>query len=103
MESANFINLVIAYYKDKIQKELLDKFKEESCRLLQADADARRMTAREDILTMAKLKMELEKFKLTYNQISSTCGSMDAIDSYIREIEIKIRQLSFKKNHPRIL
>ncbi len=57
MESANFIELAVAFYKDKVQQELLEKFRVESHLLLQADAEARRSRARENILAMARLKM----------------------------------------------
>lgn len=99
MESANFIELAIAYYKDKVQQELLEKFRVESRLLLQADADARRAKAREIIMAMARLKIELRKFKITYNMLSGRCGSIKAIDVYLREIEVKIKKLSYQKNN----
>ena len=99
MESNDLITLAIAYYKDKTQKELLERFREASCRLMEADADSRRSKAHEDIMSMAKFKMELEQFKLEYGRITSTCGSIEAIDSYIREVECRIKQLSYKKNN----
>lgn len=99
MESANIIELAIAYYKDKVQHELLEKFQVESRLLLDADADARRTVARENIMAMAKLKNEMEKFKFIYNQLSVTCGSIKAIDEYLREIELKIKTLSYRKNN----
>jgi len=99
MESANFFDLAIVYYKDKVQQELLEEFRVESRLLLEADADARRSMAREDIMVMARLKIELEKFKFTYNKLSGTCGSIDAIDEYLREIELKVKKLSYRKNN----
>lgn len=98
MESANFIELAIAYYKDMVQQELMEKFRVESRRLLQADADARRAMARENIMAMAQLRIELEKFKFIYNKLSGICGSMDAIDEYIRDVETRIKKLSYSKN-----
>ena len=99
MESANFIELAIAYYKDKVQQELLEKFRVESRLLLQADAEARRTIARENIMAMARLRIELEKFKYIYSRLSGTCGSFDAIDEYLGGIESKIRMLSYRKNN----
>lgn len=99
MESANFIELVIALCKDKVQQELLDRFVAESRLLSEADADARRTLAREDIMTMVRLKKELAKFTLIYNRISVSCGPIPAVDDYIRDIEKMIKQLSFKKNN----
>lgn len=99
MESANFIELAIAYYKDKVQKELLEKFRVESRLLLQADAEARRTVARENVLAMARLKIELNKFKYIYNKLSGTCGTIQSIDDYLREIETKVKKLSYQKNN----
>ena len=99
MESANFIELAIAYYKDKVQQELLEKFRVESRLLLQADAEARRTIARENIMAMARLRIELEKFKYIYRRLSGTCGSIDSIDEYLRRIESKVRMLSYRKNN----
>lgn len=101
MESANFLELAIAYYKDKVQQELLEKFRVESRLLLQADADARRTKARENILAMARLRTELEKFKFIYNRLSGTCGSIEAVDQYLRKIETKVKKLSYNKNNIR--
>ena len=99
MESSNFIELAVAIYKDNVQRELIEKFRVESRRLLEADAEARRSKARENILAMAKLKNELCKFKLTYSKICGTCGNVEAVDNYLRGIEKKVKLLSYKKNH----
>lgn len=99
MESANLIEIAVAYYKDKVQQELLEKFRVESRLLLQADADARRTIARENILAMAQLRIELDKFKFIYNRLSETCGTIDAIDEYLKEIEAKVKKLSYQKNY----
>lgn len=101
MGSANFIELAIAYYKDKVQQELLEKFQVESRLLLQADADARRFKARENIEAMAHLKRELEKFKFVYTMVSRNGGSIQAIDDYLDGIEMRIRMLSYCKNNIR--
>jgi len=99
METNDLITLAIAYYKDKVQNELLERFREETYLLMEADADSRRMKAHEDIMSMGKLENKLKKFKFHYGRITSTCGSMEAIDSYIREIECRIKQLSYKTNN----
>ena len=99
MESANFIELAIEYYKDKVQQELLEKFRVESRLLLQADAEARRTIARENIMAMALLRIELKKFKYIYSRLSGTCGSIDSIDEYLCGIESKVRMLSYRKNN----
>lgn len=65
MECANFVEPAVAFYKDKIERELLEKFQEESRLLLQADAEARRAKARENILAMSRLKIELQNLFLS--------------------------------------
>lgn len=99
MESSDFIELALAYYKDKVQQDLLERLCVESRLLLQADADARRTMAREDIKAMARLRIELDKFKFIYTRLSSTYGSIEAIDEYLREIESKVKRLSYHKNN----
>lgn len=99
MESNKIISLALAYYKDKVQREVMERFREESMLLLKADADARRMKARENILAMVKLKNELVKFKWIYDSISNDYGSVEALDEYIRQIEVRIRLHSFRKNN----
>ena len=99
MECANFVELAVAFYKDKTERELLEKFQEESRLLLQADAEARRAKARENILAMSRLKIELQKFILIYDKISSSCGKIEAVDSCISDIKKKIKLLSYQKNH----
>lgn len=101
MDSANIIEIAIAYYKDKTQQELLEKFQVESRHLIQADADARRTIAREDIITMEKLKLELQKFEFAYNRISSSCGKIEEIEAYISGIKTRLKWLSYKKNNSR--
>ena len=47
------IELAISYYKDKVQQEVIKKFRVESRRLLKADADARR-AEKGEIIKLAK-------------------------------------------------
>lgn len=70
------IELAISYYKDKVQQEVIEKFRAESRLLLQADADARRATGRGIIHSMARLKIQLAIFKFEYNRLVEKCGSI---------------------------
>lgn len=92
------IELAISYYKDKVQQEVIEKFRVESRLLLQADADARRAKVSEIIHSMARLKIQLARFKLEYNRLVEKCGSIQALDEYIRDIENHIKKLSREKN-----
>lgn len=98
-EKLVFLQGLNGLYKDKVQQELLEELRVESRLLLQADADARRTIAREDIKAMVRLKIELERFKYFYYRISGTCGSIDAIEEYLRNIELKVKKISYKKNN----
>jgi hypothetical protein len=90
------IELAISYYKDKVQQEVIEKFRVESRHLL--EADARRAKVSEIIHSMACLKIQLARFKFEYNRLVEKCGSIQAIDDYIRDIEKHIKKLSREKN-----
>lgn len=99
MESANFFEIAIAYYKDRVQQKLLEEFHKESILLLQADVNARRTKARENIKAMARLQIELDKFLVIYNTISSKNGRIDAVDTFVSSVQKSIKQLSYIKNN----
>lgn len=92
------IELAISYYKDKVQQEVIEKFRVESRHLLEADADARKAEVSEIIHSMARLKIQLVRFKFEYNRLVEKCGSIQALDEYIRVIENLIKKLSKEKN-----
>lgn len=98
MDYNDVIQIAIAYYKDKAKHEVMERFREESFKLLQADADARRLIAKEQILALAKLKIELAKFKFVYSGLQNQFGTVGALDNYIRSIETRIKLLSYEKN-----
>ena len=98
MEYWDAVDLVLSAYKDKLNKELTQKFREEYIKTLEADADMRRAKVSADIHQMAKLKMELKKFELTYSQLKRTTGSITAIDTLINRLNCQIREISLRKN-----
>ena len=99
MELNNIVDIAVAYYKDKVQQELLEKFRAEARLLLLTESKARREKAGAIVAEMAKLRIELAKFKFTYEKLSSCCGKVEAVDQYIMDIEKRIKQLSFQKNN----
>ncbi len=101
MDSTKIIETAIAYYKDKTQQEFLEKFQVESRRLIQADAEARRTIAREKVMAIKNLRIELGKFEIAYHNISSKLGNIEAVDAYILEIQARIKRLSYEKNSSR--
>jgi hypothetical protein len=101
MEAGDFLELATAYYKDKVERESIKKIHLSYQELLVADADARRQTAKEYILSMAKLRICLQKFEMHYNPIKEKYGCIDAAEKKVSEIKRQIRMYSDKKNHLR--
>lgn len=99
MDSNSILTILVAAWKDKVQSECLENIRAETFRLLQADADARRVKASETILAMARLKNQLFKFETTYSMLADSCGKVEAVEEYIDGIKLKIKKLSFTKNH----
>lgn len=94
----NAISLFENYYKDKVNSEQLNLLDKEYYHLLSTDAELRRKKKKEIILNMVDLRIELAKFKITYDSVKSKYGSIDTVDRVIKELEYKIREYSFLKN-----
>lgn len=99
METSDLISLLIAAYKDKVERDSLEKIKVELKSLIIADAEARRATAASDIREMAQLRIALNRFELTYSRIRENSGEIEAVNDYIAQIQRRIKEISFKKNH----
>ena len=95
------IDVLVAAYKDKVQRDVLEETRASFAALLGADADSRRHRMSVDILRMSKLKIALKRFELQYSQVKEKCGEIKAIDDYIADIRAEIKTLSMKKNHGR--
>lgn len=94
----SFLELAIAAYKDKVLQETYEKLRSEAIALALSDADARRTKASILVRSMAKLKMQLAKFVATYQPIAREAGQIPAIEEYIKDIELQIKQYSYQKN-----
>ncbi len=99
----DIVSLMVAVYKDKIQSDQLVRLQEELRNLRQAEADMRRNKADAEIRLMAKLKIHLDKFKHTYENVRGKTGKdITSVEDYIRSIEQKIKDISYRKNNGKI-
>ena len=98
MDSSDIISLLTAAYKDRVERKLFDDLRSGMNELFAADADARREKAAAYIMQMAKLKIALQKFEMTYSKIKGDFGKVDAIDDYIAEVQRQIKAISYRKN-----
>lgn len=99
MEAKDVLKVALAFYKDKIQSESLERFRSEFFQLQEADAEARRSEAKTLIMQMAKLRIALNQFEMTYQSIQSRVGKVEALDDYIASVKQEIRKLSEAKNN----
>ena len=99
METKDVLNIALAFYKDKIQSESLERFRSEFFQLQEADAEARRAMAKTLIIQMAKLRIAFNQFEMTYQSIQSRVGKVEALDDYIASVKQEIRKLSEAKNN----
>lgn len=98
MNYSDVAKIILAYYKDKVQADMLNKLQSEYQKFLEADAESRRQKKRGLILNMVDLKISLEKFKSTYSIIKQKSGPIPALEQKIRQTEFQIREYSYQKN-----
>lgn len=98
MDYSETIKIIVAFYKDKVQADMLEKLQKAYLNVLEADAEARRQKKRGMILNMADLKISLAKLKSTYSIIRQKSGPVPALDSEIKKRERIIKEYSYLKN-----
>lgn len=97
------IDLLASSYKDAVEEQEIGKIKKEFHLLQQAEAVARRNKTQALIRQMAGLKIELNRFEFTYQQLVRRTGiTVPRIESYMKEISAEIKRLSYEKNHKQI-
>ena len=93
------IGLIMAYYKDAVEKQELERIKNEFEELRKAEVESRRIKAKADINQMADLNIALNRFDYTYRQlVSKTNTSIPEIETYLKSISKRIKLLSYQKN-----
>ena len=92
------IKIVIASYRDHVNKELLQRFKEEYYLTLNAEAEARRSKASTIIKDIARLKIELKKFEYTYSLVKIKTGDITAVENMINRLNHRIKVMRIQKN-----
>lgn len=95
-------SLALAAIKDKVRQETAEEFRNSFIKILETEAETRRVKVQADILEMAKLRIELSKFEGTYNLVKSQCGTIESVENYISKIRKRIKEISVKKNRPLI-
>jgi len=100
MNSIDYVSLALAAIKDKISEESAEVFRNSYTKLLETEAQSRREKVQANIIEMAKLRLELSKFKETYEKLKTLCGSIENVDDCISDIEKRIKLISANKNKP---
>jgi len=100
MNSIDYVSLALAAIKDKISEESAEEFRNSYTKLLETEAQSRREKVQANIIEMAKLRLELSKFKETYEKLKTLCGSIENVDDCISDIEKRIKLISANKNKP---
>lgn len=99
MLAQDVINLAVAVWKDRVEATELERLRQASTNLLVAEADAKRIKKQGIILDMSRLQTSLRVFCKTYQKMAEKYGVVPGVDSYIRDMQKKIRELSDIKNH----
>ena len=100
MENLDPVSLLLAAIKDRVRKEMVEKFLQSYTQLLETEAKVRRTKVQTQILEMSKLRIELEKFERTYHLIKEQCGNIESVENYLSDIRKRIKYISAAKNKP---
>ena len=100
MEGVDYVSLASAAIKDRVRKEMEEKFLQGYTQLLETEAKVRRTKVQAQILEMSKLRIELEKFEKIYHLIKEQCGNIESVDNYLSDIRKRIKYISVAKNKP---
>lgn len=87
-----------AKFKDSLSEQLKYDIRKSYLQLLETEAQSRRKKMSEEIISMAKLKIALEKFETTYNDFKNHYGSISEVDNWINPIKREIALKSLNKN-----
>ena len=99
MEANDVISVLVAAYKDKVQRDVLEETRASLNALKRAKADSLREQTSADILRMSRLRTALDRFEAKYLPLKEKCGGNQVIEAYIADIRAEIKNLSRKKNH----
>lgn len=102
MDAKDVLTFALAYYKDKVQSETIQRFHSEFDKLLEDEADARRLKAEALVMQLVKLNIALQQFELTYKSIREKVGPLEALDEYIVSLKREIQKVSDQKNNHRL-
>lgn len=95
----DLFSVILAASKDKVYLETAEKMQAAFHELILAEADARRDKTATLIRAMAKIDGEIIRFKREYKRIEDQLApnAITAIDSYLKLVEQKKKDISFEK------
>ena len=93
------MELLLGVVMDKLEKNEIDRLRNEFQTLQKDAAKARREHKAADIKQLATLKTALVRFEYTYNSMIKKNGeAVPALESYIQDVRNMIVRISFNKN-----
>lgn len=100
IEDYGLIEMLASTYRDHVRENELSKIQSELKQLQYAEVSVRRSNVDTLIREIANLKIELNRFEKSYQQLVVKTGvEIPSIQQYIQTIHTKIKRLSFEKNH----
>ncbi len=99
-ELGDLIHLVLAASKDSMYQEAVEKMQQAFQELILTEAASRREKTAALIHAMAKIDIEVSRFKRVYSSISNqlTPEAKSTIDSYLKAIDRRKKDIINEKN-----
>lgn len=93
-------SLVLAVSKDRVYQDSIERMQAAFQELILAEADARRLKTEALIRKLAKIDVEIIRFKREYERIAGqlTPADVAAVDGYLKLIEQKRKEIAQEKN-----
>ena len=100
IEDYGLATMLASVYHDAVRVQELKKIQDELIQLQATEAMVRRNKADSLIAQIAKLRVELNRFEVSYRRIvSRTNTSIPSVEEYIQTVKREIKRLAFEKDH----
>ena len=93
----DILDVALAIYKDKIQADLIEDFKEAYRIVLEAEGDNRRTKSQALLQRQFQLDIQIEKIKSLYAEFKTKVGPCSVIEDEINKMERKRNAISAKR------
>lgn len=94
----DILDVALAIYKDKIQADLLEDFKEAYRIVLEAEGENRRTKSQALLQRQFQLDIQIEKIKTLYAKFKTIGGPSSVIEDEINKMERKRNAISAKRD-----